>query len=125
MNRIIFSLILIIGFVSVGVSQTPTNKGGITIKLIRFRNDKGQTCVSLFNNPKGFPGKHEYAYKIMRCGIKGKQAIIEFTDLPYGTYAVGVLHDENLNNKMDTNIIGIPKEGFGTSNNPKSFMGPP
>lgn len=125
MNRLIFSLLLIIGLTSIGICQNPNNKGVLTIKLNGFRNDKGQTCVSLFNNSKGFPGKHDKAFKIMRCGIKNKQATIEFTDLPYGTYAIGVLHDENLNNKMDTNFIGMPKEGFGASNNPKSFMGPP
>jgi uncharacterized protein (DUF2141 family) len=30
-----------------------------------------------------------------------------------------VLHDENSNNKMDTNAIGIPLEGYGVTNNPK------
>jgi uncharacterized protein (DUF2141 family) len=125
MSRFIFSFILIFGLVSIGVSHPPVNKGVLTIKLIGFRNDKGQVCVSLFNNPKGFPGNHDKAFKIMRSGIRDQRATIEFTDLTYGTYAVGVLHDENLNNKMDTNFIGMPKEGFGASNNPKSFMGPP
>ena len=35
-----------------------------------------------------------------------------------GNYAVQVMHDENDNNKLDTNFLGIPSEGYGFSNNP-------
>ena len=125
MKKLILTSILLVNMISVAISQTAANKGVLTVKLIGFRNDKGQTCVSVFNTTKGFPGKYDQAFKILRSPIKGKQATIVFTDLPFGTYALSVLHDENLNNKMDTNIIGIPKEGFGSSNNPKDRFGPP
>jgi len=113
------------GMIAVVMCQTTANKGLLTVKLIGFRSDKGLTCVSVFNTAKGFPGKYDQAYKILRSPIKGNQATLEFPDLPFGTYALSVLHDENSNNKMDTNFIGIPKEGFGASNNPKGRMGPP
>jgi uncharacterized protein (DUF2141 family) len=48
-----------------------------------------------------------------------------FTDLPAGVYAVSVFHDENMNQKLDKNFVGVPKEGYGASNNPKKKMGPP
>lgn len=41
-----------------------------------------------------------------------------FSDLAPGDYGILVLHDENDNGRMDTNFIGIPKEGYGFSNNP-------
>jgi len=34
------------------------------------------------------------------------------------------VHDENSNGKMDTNFIGMPREGVGASNNAKGHMGP-
>lgn len=40
-------------------------------------------------------------------------------------YLAGVLHDENGNGRMDTNTLGMPREGVGTSNNPNSVLGPP
>ena len=46
-------------------------------------------------------------------------------ELPPGTYAIGIFHDVNLNNKMDDNFFGIPKEQFGFSNNARAFFGPP
>ena len=46
-------------------------------------------------------------------------------ELPPGTYAIGIFHDVNLNNKMDNNFFGIPKEQYGFSNNARAFLGPP
>ena len=40
-------------------------------------------------------------------------------NLPAGNYAVQVMHDENENNKLDTNFMGMPIEGYGFSNNPR------
>ena len=48
-----------------------------------------------------------------------------FRDLPPGVYAVSVRHDENLNGKLDTNFLGIPKEGYGASNNPSKKLREP
>lgn len=42
-----------------------------------------------------------------------------------GKYAVNILHDKNNNNKLDTNILGIPKEGWGCSNNARGVMSAP
>lgn len=40
-------------------------------------------------------------------------------------YAVSVFHDANMNERLDKNFMGVPKEGYGASNNPKKKMGPP
>ena len=42
-------------------------------------------------------------------------------EIPTGTYAIGVYVDENENEKLDTNFLGIPKEQYGFSNNAKAF----
>jgi uncharacterized protein (DUF2141 family) len=52
-------------------------------------------------------------------------AVCEFQGIAPGRYAVSVFHDENSNGKMDTNFIGIPKEGVGASNDAKGRFGPP
>ena len=41
-----------------------------------------------------------------------------FHHVPPGTYAVAAFHDANGNGKLDT-MMGIPKEGFAFSRNPK------
>jgi uncharacterized protein (DUF2141 family) len=46
-------------------------------------------------------------------------------DVPYGDYGVAVFHDENSNGKMDKNVLGIPLEPYGFSNNVRITFGPP
>ena len=49
---------------------------------------------------------------------------LKFDGLPSGTYALALIHDENGNGKLDT-VLGIPREGFGFTNNPAIRFGPP
>ena len=46
-------------------------------------------------------------------------------DLPPGQYAVNAFHDENGNGELDTNLFGIPTEGYGFANDPRTTFGPP
>ena len=46
-------------------------------------------------------------------------------DLPAGTYALALVHDENDNLKIDTGLFGIPTEGFCFSKNAMGLFGPP
>ena len=57
--------------------------------------------------------------------ITNHSCTIIFENIPKGTYAVSIFHDENNNGKLDTNFFGIPNEDYGCSNNAKGFMGPP
>ena len=50
---------------------------------------------------------------------------ISFDSISPGKYAIQFFHDENENQKMDFNLIGIPKEKFGSSNDVKPILGPP
>jgi uncharacterized protein (DUF2141 family) len=55
----------------------------------------------------------------------GRKAAVVFTDLPPNDYGVVAFHDQNLNMKLDKNVFGWPKEGFGSANNPRVGLGPP
>ena len=96
----------------------------IEVVVKDIRNEKGKVLLSVYDQAEGFPGKSEYAIETHSADIKEGKAIFQFS-LPAGEYALSVLHDENGNNELDANFIGMPKEGIGVSLNPKSFMGPP
>lgn len=100
------------------------NSGNIKVNIDNLRNSEGFVGVALFVARDGFPDKSEHALVGKRVPA-GDHCVVMFENVPYGCYAVSVLHDENSNGKMDKTFIGIPKEGFGTSNNPKIRMGPP
>ncbi|MFH1825222.1 MAG: DUF2141 domain-containing protein [Candidatus Firestonebacteria bacterium] len=106
-------------------AKTNDLKGKIIVLMDNFRSDKGEAKVALFNSKDGFPDNPKKAYKAIISKIENEKSEAIFTDIPFGVYAVGVLHDENSNGKMDTGWFGIPIEGFGASNDAKGFMGPP
>lgn len=89
----------------------------INVNVTKIRSGNGVCCVLLFSNPAAFPGdsKKAIASKVIKAG-KGVKTI-RFENIPPGTYAISVIHDENEDGKLNTNFIGIPKEGYGASNN--------
>ncbi len=50
---------------------------------------------------------------------------IRFEGLAPGDYAVRLFHDENGNGEMDSNLFGIPSEGYAFSNRARASFGPP
>jgi uncharacterized protein (DUF2141 family) len=79
----------------------------------------------LFNQEEGFPEDEKKAYRKGEVMVDSKNLTIEIPDLPYGKYAVALLHDLNENRKMDKNFIGIPQEPFGFTRVQKLGFGAP
>ncbi|MBI5857346.1 MAG: DUF2141 domain-containing protein [Sphingobacteriales bacterium] len=104
--------------------HAPTGEN-IKISILNLRNNKGHVLVSLFNSSSGFPDRPENAVRKAQLAINNYSASVSFTGLPSGKYAVAILHDENDDLKMNTNFFGIPKEGYGFSNNVMGTFGPP
>lgn len=122
---LIIALLLAVSPVLAGTSQGHPPTGSLTVEISGFRNNDGVARACLYDSEKGFPLKPEHAIRVVSVGIAGNRARAVFRDVPPGTYAVSVLHDENGNGRMDTNSLGMPKEGVGASNNPRSILGPP
>jgi len=99
---------------------------GIHVKILNIRNSTGTVACALFESPVGFPTEFLHcATNIMVIKIRGKQARCDFEDIAPGTYALAVIHDENMNGKLDTNWLGVPTEGYGFSNDTKTLLGAP
>jgi len=98
----------------------------IKIKKIDF-NRKGNIGIAVFSEEgkKYFPSKKEGVIFSIKIKVSNKSEEIVKITINKGKYAISVLHDENENNKLDVNFLGIPIEGYGFSNNPKIMLGPP
>ncbi len=125
-------LILIIGIITAALTlllitsePTAAQTGNISVTISNLKSDKGKCLIYVYKSEEGFPDKPQLAFKKIVNEVKGGKSIYQITDLPNGIYAIAVVHDENDNGKMDTNFVGIPKEGIGVSNNAKGSFGPP
>jgi uncharacterized protein (DUF2141 family) len=93
------------------------NSGELTVTITDIREAKGFLMVALVNSDAAWNNQDKpvAAQKIAAAQDEMK---LQFKDLAPGAYAVQVMHDENGNNQLDTNFLGIPTEGYGFSNNP-------
>lgn len=57
--------------------------------------------------------------------IQDSKVSCHFTDFPPGKYAMVVINDANMNGELNTNWLGVPKEGFGFSNKAKALLSAP
>lgn len=96
----------------------------VDVHIEGMRSHKGLVRACLTHDPKYFPHceKDATAHKLNVAAPQS--ALLRFTDIAPGDYAITVLHDENGNAKLDT-VLGIPREGVGFSNNPRLIAGPP
>ena len=106
-------------------AQPTTRLESVRVHIHGVRNTNGDIACAIFNAAEGYPEESTKAYKFIRMASPGNSAICQFHDIPPGTYAVAVFHDENANGKLDKNFLGIPREGYGASNNVRPKMSAP
>jgi uncharacterized protein (DUF2141 family) len=103
----------------------PTDSSTLTLELLGLRNRDGVLCIALFESALGYPDDSSQAVRTATLPITAIPQTVTFEDLPYGSYAATVLHDENADAQVNTNVLGIPKEGIGFSGNPRIWKGVP
>ncbi|WP_260483481.1 DUF2141 domain-containing protein [Sphingomicrobium flavum] len=103
---------------------TPPPQASLTVTLDGLRNDKGVVQLCLTRDTADFLDCEKHDQRVTRELAATAAENVKLTGLAPGEWSLLVLHDENDNGKLDT-MLGIPKEGFGFSGNPKIRMGPP
>ncbi len=101
-----------------------------------IKSSKGKIYVQLFKGEGNYQSNKAYLSSI--AVAKQGQITIRFNDLDVddlatdgadandlsSDYAIRYYHDENDNASMETNLFGMPMEGYGYSNNAKANYGP-
>lgn len=119
-----FAVLMFANLPALVFAQPPSSV--IHVKILNIRNNTGTIACALFESPEGFPKDFlHFATNIMIIKIRESQASCYSVDIPPGKYAMAVIHDENMNGKLDTNWMGVPKEGFGFSNKAKALLSAP
>jgi uncharacterized protein (DUF2141 family) len=97
----------------------------LNILVDKVSNSKGVVGVLVFSSAQGWPEDNARAFRAVAVPAHPGEVKIIIPDLPDGTYAAVVLHDENENRKLDRKWYGSPKEQWGMSNNPPVRMSAP
>lgn len=101
----------------------PSRAAEVELQIERVRNGKGVLHVCVTGNPRHFPDCSSDPAAIKRT-VAAATRVLGLGRIAPGRYAVTVFHDENGNRKLDT-VLGIPREGFGFSRNPRIRFGAP
>jgi uncharacterized protein (DUF2141 family) len=117
MRIILVTCLLIATFVGNGIAQH-----ALEVVVKNVKTAEGTVRVAIFTNEDDFL-KNAYQGKSVKASTG--TVSVSFEGLPKGPYAISIFHDENDNGELDTNFMGIPKEGFAFGNNAMGTFGPP
>lgn len=108
-----------------GINQSTENsKGRLIINFDGLRSNEGTVKVAITNSKENYKD-HKNPFIGLTIPISNKKAVAVIEDLPFGDYAVKAFHDEDGNDMLNTNFLGIPNEDYGFSNDARGMFGPP
>jgi len=113
MNRLVVFIICLIC-----ISKSASSQFRLDIEILDLRNNNGNIMLQLFDS-------NQNVLTQVKSIIKDNKSSFSVPNLTLGKYAVRYYHDENMNGKMETNLLGKPTEGYGFSNNVIGKFGPP
>ena len=113
--------IILIGIIVAAVT-TLTYSQSLKVTVKNVKSSNGMVRLALYNSEELHMKK-----EIQTREVKPTNGVAEvfFENVIPGVYSISVMHDVNDNKELDTNLIGIPKEGFGFSNDAMGTFGPP
>jgi len=115
MNRLALLLALLSG-------AAASHAADLSIKVDGARGDGGAIRVALFDSADSFLKR---PLQIASAPVSEGGATLALKDLAAGQYAIAVYHDANDDGRLDQNMMGIPIEANGFSNDALGHMGPP
>ena len=102
--------------------KTRSQSATQTIVFNNLDQKQGKIYIAWYNRKEDFT-KEDKVYLAKVVAVKNTYTVrVDFENIPPGTYAIAAFFDQNGNGKMDTNFLGIPKEKYGFSNNPRPMM---
>jgi uncharacterized protein (DUF2141 family) len=102
----------------------PAEAARIIVTIEGVHSSAGNVFVALYSKPDEFPDG-DYSDQHIKVKASTAPITVVFDHLAPGRYAIGAYHDENSNNRLDTNFIGYPSEGYALSNGIRAIISRP
>lgn len=106
------------------LAAAPAAAAELLVNVTGIRSAEGQVGCALHAPGSGFPMDPATAVQLWLpadpAGVRCR-----FANIAPGTYAVAVSHDLNSNRRTDTNLLGMPTEDWGVSNNVRPTLRAP
>ena len=111
-------LIFTLAVFTQNIMVSQENKLMLTIEVVGLKSNHGNVLIQLTDDK-------ENVVEQQKKRVINKSCTFIFSNTVSGTYAIRVFHDENRNNELDNNWLGIPTEDYAFSNNAKAMFGIP
>ena len=105
------------------VAPSAVEAGELRVKISGIGSADGEVRVAIFKSQEDFDSE-TFAYRIKEPAQIGGVEVV-FEDVAPGTYGINAFHDANNNEELDRNLVGLPLEDYGFSNNARGRFGPP
>ena len=89
--------------------------GEVRVEVSALHGTKGHVLCALFDSKAAYK-KLRPAKRLVVAAVQPITTCV-FQDIAPGAYMITAVHDENDNGALDKTIFGMPKEGYGVSNN--------
>lgn len=111
-------------FILAATFDAPADAGEIVVRIENVASATGEVGCALYSSEAGFPMDSAAAAQQWHRAVSGS-AVCRYSGLPAGRYAVAVSHDLDGDRRTDTNLVGIPTEAWGVSNNVRPMLRAP
>jgi uncharacterized protein (DUF2141 family) len=93
----------------------------LDLKVENVKGAGGDLRVAVYGSADDYRRK---AVKEVMAAAGSDPVSIRIAGLAAGQYAIALFHDRNGNEKLDSNLMGIPTEPYGFSGSARDLMGP-
>ncbi len=104
-------------------AAAPAVAADLTLNVSNIESTDGSMMIAVYDSKKGFDKKS--TYRAINRRVEQAEMRVVLADMPAGEYAVMLFQDLDGNEKLDTNMLGIPKEPWSASLEGRSVFGPP
>jgi len=107
---------------TLGMAAQANDEASLTV-TVEGLAPQGAVMLAIYGSEEAWAGSGD-PVEGRRATVEDDMVTIEFATLPAGEYAIRLYHDVDGDGELDTNLMGIPSEPFGFSNNARGRFGP-